>query len=116
MEKNMLRKLFKYLLKRYSKNEKDRLEIMEELWNSVLWTYNEQTYPGNIQNMQIEILLSNPFVRYAAGSFDDATLNSIRLISSIATDRAIEFIQKESPRIDKSGFDLLTKFHSIEKK
>jgi hypothetical protein len=112
----MLRKLFKYLLKRYSKNEKDRLEIMEELWNSVLWTYNEQTYPGNIQNMQIEILLSNPFVRYAAGSFDDATLNSIRIISSTAADKAIEFIQKEAPMIDKSGFDLLVKFRSVEKK
>jgi hypothetical protein len=116
MEKNMLRKLFKHLLKKYSKNEKDRLEIMEELWNSVLCTYNEQTYPGNIQNMQVEILLSNPFVRYAAGSFDDATLNSIRIISSTATDIAIGFIQKEAPRIDKSGFDLLMKFRSIEKK
>jgi hypothetical protein len=66
--------------------------------------------------MQVEILLSNPFVRYAAGSFDDATLNSIRIISSTATDKAIGFIQKEAPSIDKSGFDLLVKFRSIKKK
>lgn len=111
----MLRKLFKYLLKRYSKTEKDRLEILEELWTGILYTYNEQTYPGNISNMQIEIFMSNPYVRYASASFDTETLDVIKTITLNAVDESIDFLQKENPRIGKSGFDLLMKFHSIRK-
>jgi len=114
MEKDMLRKIFKHLLKRYSKTEKDRLEILEELWNGILYTYNEQTYPGNVSNMQIEFFMSNPYVRYASASFDSETLDAIKTITSNAVDESIDFLQKENPRIDKSGFDLLIKFHSIK--
>lgn len=110
----MMKKIFKYLLKKYSKTEKDRLEILEEIWNGILHTYNEQTYPGNISNMQIEIFMSNPYVRYASASFDTETLDMIKTITLNAVDESIDFLQKESPRIDKSGFDLLIKFQSIK--
>lgn len=110
----MLRRIFKRLLKRYTKNEKDRLEIMEELWSGILNTYNEQTYPGNINNMQIEFLMSNPYVRFIASSYDGVSMDVVKANLSNAVDRSIDFLQAENPPIDKSAFDLLIKFQSIK--
>jgi hypothetical protein len=116
MEKNMLKRLFKHLLKKYSKNEKDRIEVMEELWNGILSTYTEQTYPGNIQNMQIEMIMSNPWIRFAVSSYDSNSVNFIKMNLEGGILSAIEFLESENSEITKDGFEALIKFHSIRTK
>jgi hypothetical protein len=116
MDKNMRRKIFKLLLKRYSKTERNRLEIMEELWKGIIDTYSEQTYPGNIQNMQIEMIMSNPWIRFAASSHDTKSVDFIKSNIRIGTSLAISYLEKENEEITKDGFDALINFHSIRKK
>jgi hypothetical protein len=112
----MLKRLFKLLLKKYSKNERDRIEIMEELWAGILNTYNEQTYPGNVRNMQVEMIMSNPWIRYAVSSYDSISVDFIKMNLQGGISSAIEFLEKENTEITKDGFEALLKFRSIKKK
>jgi hypothetical protein len=112
----MLKILFKQLLKKYSKNEVGRIEIMEELWAGILNTYTEQTYPGNVRNMQVEMIMSNPWIRYAVSSYDSISVNHIKMNLEGGISSAIEFLEKENPEITKDGFEALLKFRSIKKK
>jgi len=56
-----MKKLFLFLLRRYAKTESGRMEIQKELWYKVKDEYHEQTAFGNVYNMNIEVLMSNPF-------------------------------------------------------
>lgn len=53
-----MRKIFLYLLRKYSKTEKDRLIIYKTLLEQTEYTYYEQTTNGNIQNSAIEFSLA----------------------------------------------------------
>ena len=56
-----MKKLFLYLLRRYSTTESERMEIYRELWDSTKDDYNEGTAFDNVYNMNIEMLMANPF-------------------------------------------------------
>lgn len=112
----MLKKLFKYLLKKYTRSEKDRIEVIEELWDGVLYNYNEQTYPGNIRNMQIEIMMGNPYIRFAACSYDNPSIQLLKMNMEIAVDESIEYLKSENSEINRAGADLLIGFKSIKTK
>lgn len=57
----MIKKIFLFLLRKYSNTEAERMVIYKQLWNKVCADYSEQTAFGNVYNMNTEILLSNPF-------------------------------------------------------
>ena len=61
-----MKRLFLYLLKKYSKRENGRKIIYEQLWDSVINEYNEQTSYGNIYNINIEFIMFNPFIKKVA--------------------------------------------------
>ena len=56
-----MKKLFLFLLRKYSKSESQRIEIYQELWYQTKSEYDEATAFENMRNMNIEVLMSNPF-------------------------------------------------------
>ena len=56
-----MKRLFLMLLKEYSKTESQRIEIYQELWYQTKSEYDEATAFENMRNMNIEVLMSNPF-------------------------------------------------------
>jgi len=91
----MFKKLFFYLLKKYSKTEENRIKILEELDNGVHYNYNEQTEFGNVYNFFIEFIMANKFITKRAQERDENSLNIIRrgIYNEFAD--AINFIEKE---------------------
>lgn len=57
-----MKKLFLFLLKKYSSNESGRLFIQSVLHEQVCNTYSEQTIFGNVYNSYIEFLMGNPTI------------------------------------------------------
>jgi hypothetical protein len=86
--------LFNFLLKKYSKTEVDRIVIYKELWESITNEYNQQTYPGNILNMQIEFMLSNPIVIKSVKNKDYIYLQIIKNVVIKGVDQGIEILIK----------------------
>ena len=58
-----MKRLFIYLLKKYSKNEKDRIEVLRILDEQVQNEYTEQTGFGNVYNFFSEFVLASSFTR-----------------------------------------------------
>jgi hypothetical protein len=58
-----MKRLFLFLLKRYSQTEEERLEIYDMLYKQTCETYNEQTPFGNVFNANIEFVMGNNFVQ-----------------------------------------------------
>lgn len=56
-----MKRLFLFLLRKYSKTESQRMEIYTELWYQTKSEYNEATAFENVYNMNVEVLMSNPF-------------------------------------------------------
>ena len=90
-----MKKLFLFLLKRYSNTEAQRMEIYRELWYKTKEEYNEQTAFGNVYNMNIEVLMSNPFFesRIMLGEKEDLQMLKQGLSNSF--DESVEFILKK---------------------
>jgi hypothetical protein len=91
-----MRRLFLYLLKKYSRNEKDRVVIYQQLWDRVQEEYKEQTSYGNVYNMNIEVLMSIPFIQGCLERKDAAA--HIQMLKSglyDSFDRGMKYIQKE---------------------
>jgi len=90
-----MKKLFLFLLRRYAKTESGRMEIYKELWYKVKDEYHEQTEFGNVYNMNIEVLMSNPFFesRVRLGKVEDLEMLKEGLSESF--DDSIEFILKK---------------------
>jgi hypothetical protein len=90
-----MKKLFLFLLRRYAKTESGRMEIYKELWYKVKDEYHEQTAFGNLYNMNIEVLMSNPFFesRVRLGKVED--LKMLKEDLSVSFDDSIEFILKK---------------------
>ena len=91
-----MKKIFAYLLKKYSKNEKNRIAIYQELWESILNEYNEQTHYGNVYNMNIEFIMSNPFINRAVFSKDDISIKMIKANLAESFNKALIYIEKEN--------------------
>lgn len=58
-----MKKIFVWLLKKYSRTEKQRLEIFSSLYESVSETYSEQTTFGNVYNANIEFIMASPLIK-----------------------------------------------------
>jgi hypothetical protein len=72
-KKNNMKRLFLFLLRKYSKTESQRIEIYQELWYQTKSEYDEATAFENMRNMNIEVLMSTPFFvsRVALGQYED---------------------------------------------
>ena len=68
-----MKKLFLFLLRKYSKTESQRMEIYTELWYQTKSEYNKATAFENVYNMNVEVLMSNPFFksRVMLGQYED---------------------------------------------
>jgi len=90
-----MKKLFFYLLKRYSQTEKDRIQILSKLDEQIYWTYNEQTTFGNVYNYFIEFVMSNDFIKTRVKENDKESLKIIKKGINNTFDDAIGYIKKE---------------------
>lgn len=90
-----MKKLFLYLLRKYSQTEKQRMEIHRELWYQVKNEYNEQTAFGNVYNMNIEVLMSNPFIQSSVHLGETDRLQVLKTGLNNSFDTAIDYIEKE---------------------
>ena len=90
-----MRRLFNYLLKKYSKTEEDRLKILSELDNSIYKEYHEQTTFGNVYNFFIEFVMANEFIKKRVSEHDTTSLDMTREGIIKAYDEALGYIKKE---------------------
>jgi len=98
-----MKRLFLFLLKRYTRTEKGRMEVYEQLWDSITSEYNEQSGFGNVYNMQIEVLMANPVISKLVFERDRKSLSMIRRGIQNSFGTSIEYISKERfDRIPKS--------------
>ncbi len=94
-----MKKLFLFLLRKYSQTESQRMEIYKELWYNTKDEYNEQTSFGNVYNMNIEMLMSNPFFESRVMLGQDEHLRMLKEGLSKSFDESVEFVLKESGKI-----------------
>jgi hypothetical protein len=87
-----MKRLFLYLLRRYSQTEAQRIEIYQELWFQVKEMYDEQTVFGNIRNMSVEMLMSNPFIQHCVQTDSKKYLEMIKSNVTDSADSAIEHL------------------------
>lgn len=85
--------LFNYLLKRYSRNEKDRLEILRVLDEQVQNEYTEQTGFGNVYNFFIEFVLASSFIREKSDKNENDSLDMIKRGIGVSYDNTVEMIK-----------------------
>jgi hypothetical protein len=90
-----MKKIFLYLLRKYSKDEAGRMEIMEVLWEKVNDDYPEQTAFGNVYLMGVEFFMSNPFFRSRVNQGNSEHLKMIQGNINDSISDSIEFIQKK---------------------
>ena len=90
-----MKRLFFYLLRRYSWTEKQRMEIYSRLWESVTDEYNEQSGFGNVHNMNIEFLMANPVIISLVEKKDKKGISVIKRILNESFEEAIGFVEKE---------------------
>lgn len=91
-----MKRLFLYLLKKYSKRENDRKIIYEQLWDSVINEYNEQTSYGNIYNINIEFIMFNPFIKKEVLFKDNVSLKMIKANLAKSYNKALIYIEEEN--------------------
>jgi hypothetical protein len=91
-----MKRLFLYLLKKYSKRENGRKIIYEQLWDSVINEYNEQTSYGNIYNINIEFIMFNPFIKKEVLFKDNVSLKMIKANLAESYNKALIYIEEEN--------------------
>ena len=94
-----MKRLFLYLLKKYSKRENGRKIIYEQLWDSVINEYNEQTSYGNIYNINIEFIMFNPFIKKEVLFKDNVSLKMIKANLAESYNKALIYIEEENQNI-----------------
>jgi len=92
---NNMKKLFLFLLRRYSNSESQRMEIYRELWYKTKEEYSEQTAFGNVYNMNIEVLMSNPFIESRVVLGEKEHLQMLKKGLSDSFDKSVEFVLKK---------------------
>lgn len=90
-----MKKLFFYLLRKYSWTEKQRMEIYSRLWESVTDEYSEQSGFGNVYNMNIEFLMANPIIIGLVGKKDKRGISAIKKGLNQSFDDAIGIVNQE---------------------
>jgi hypothetical protein len=109
----MRERLFLYLLRKFSKTERQRLIILKEMWAGVLREYNEQTYTGNVYNFQIEFIMSNDYIKMLSASEDEKTLDRIRASVIEGTIAGIEILNRENLKMTEDQIRDLIKYKVI---
>jgi len=89
-----MKRLFLFLLRRYSNTESQRMEIYRELWYKTQKEYCEQTAFGNVYNMNIEVLMANPFFKSRVKFGEDERLRMLKAGLSDSFDDSVEYILK----------------------
>lgn len=90
-----MKKIFLYLLKKYSRREAGRIEILKVLQEGVREEYSEQTVYGNIYNFFIEFAMSNDVIVDVVKNAEFENFEMIRRGINNAYDEAAIFIEKE---------------------
>ena len=90
-----MKRLFLFLLRKYSKTESQRMEIYKELWYKTKDEYCEQTAFGNVYNMNIEVLMSNPFFESRVMLGQDEHLRMLKEGLSKSFDESVELTLKK---------------------
>ncbi len=90
-----MKKLFLFLLKKYTKDEKDRLVVFSILHEQVQNTYNEQSAPGQVYAAQIEFLMSSKPIVKGALENDRVYLDMIKGGLATSFDHSIAYIIDE---------------------
>jgi hypothetical protein len=88
-----MKKLFIYLLKKYSRNEKDRVEILRVLDEQVQNEYTEQTGFGNVYNFFIEFVIASSFINAMIVKNEAMSLGMLRSGIGVSYDDALEHIK-----------------------
>jgi len=90
-----MKKLFLFLLRKYSQTESQRMEIYRELWYQTKSDYREANVFENINNMNIEVLMSNPFFKRRVELGDVKYLKWIKKGLEKSFDESIELTSKK---------------------
>lgn len=90
-----MKRLFIYLLKKYSKSEEERLEILSILNEKVQETYTEQSVYGNIYNFYIEFIISLNVIRDLVKNDNQDHLDMIKRGIDASYEESIEWIKKD---------------------
>ena len=90
-----MKRLFLFLLRKYSKTESQRMEIYQELWYKTKHEYDATTAFENVCNMNIEVLMSNPFFksRVMLGQYED--LKNLKEGLGKSFDESVELTSKK---------------------
>ena len=94
-KKKIMKSIFMYLLKKYSKTERGRIEIIRIMDDKVSDNYSEQTLYGNVYNYFIEFIIANPFIVKCTFKKDKDSLTMLKSGIDKAFDEAITYIEKE---------------------
>lgn len=92
-----MKKLFLFLLNRYSNTEKERIQIIKVLNDKVSDNYREQTTFGNVYNSNIEFVMANEFIKMLAKE-KEKNIDFLRMIQNGLSEsywEAIEYIEDE---------------------
>lgn len=89
-----MKKIFLFLLKKYSRTEEGRLIILSELEDRVSEEYSEQSTFGNVYNFFIEFIISNKTINRAVKSNDEESLTMIENNLHNAYEPGIAFIEE----------------------
>ena len=73
-----MKKIFIWLLKKYSKDESGRVEIIKTMDQNLQNEYCEQTKFGNVYNYFTEFIIANEFINKCAIDKDRHSLNILK--------------------------------------
>jgi len=90
-----MKKLFLYLLKKYTRDEAGRLEVHRVLHDQVSNEYNEQTCYGNVYNGHIEYLMSSPLIYKLTLEEDLIELERVKSGLSGVYNKSITYIKSD---------------------
>jgi len=90
-----MKKLFLFLLRKYSKTESQRMEIYQELWYKTKEEYNGVDAFENMYNMNIEVLMSNPFFVSRVMLGQDEHLLKLKIGLADSFDESVELTSKK---------------------
>jgi len=95
VKSDTMKRFFFWLLKKYSKNEKGRIEIMRIMDDKVSNNYNEQTLYGNVYNYFIEFIMANQFIVKCTLKNDKDSIVILKSGINKSFDEAVSYIEKE---------------------
>jgi hypothetical protein len=90
-----MKTIFTWMLKKYAKTEKGRIEIMRIMNDKVSDNYNEQNLYGNVYNYFIEFIIANPFLVKCVLQKDKDSLRILKNGIDKSFDKAVSYIEKE---------------------